>query len=236
MDVLTQAGGLDMRARSLLSPTTLALATGSILPFLMPDLLNVQTACAVPPDPPEVRYLTGIVRDFRPRSDPQGHPDMERDEIRGGGRFGLVEPYLDADGKPVYRDTYGSMADPEYSPHGYEDALGNIINPALYDPALSDVMGTLVPGKPTKPNIDSAASFYSWYRDVPGVNLSAPLRLEFRRQPATDIYIFDDKEDPAYAGGGGFFPINGQLFGNYTAGKNFHFTFELESEFVYKRG
>jgi fibro-slime domain-containing protein len=33
-----------------------------------------------------------------------------------------------------------------------------------------------------------------------------------------------------------FFPINGQLFGNYSNNKNFHFTYELHTQFTYKGG
>eukprot|EP00952_Eustigmatos_sp_NYUAD-ZCMA_P002128 9526-Eustigmatos_ZCMA.PRE.1 len=34
---------------------------------------------------------------------------------------------------------------------------------------------------------------------------------------------------------GGFFPINGDLFGNSAGNdKNFHFTFELQTEFTYE--
>jgi len=31
----------------------------------------------------------------------------------------------------------------------------------------------------------------------------------------------------------GFFPIDSQLYGNYSGGHNFHFTFELRGQFIY---
>jgi len=64
-----------------------------------------------------------------------------------------------------------------------------------------------------------------------------PIDITLVRQPNSDVYTFDDKETPEYVATGGFFPINGQLFGN-SAGenKNFHFTYELATEFMYNRG
>jgi fibro-slime domain-containing protein len=72
---------------------------------------------------------------------------------------------------------------------------------------------------------------------VSGVNLSKAVPVTLRREEGSNKYVFDDKEDPFFAGRGGFFPIDGELFGNYSStGKNYHFTFELATEFVYKAG
>jgi len=51
-------------------------------------------------------------------------------------------------------------------------------------------------------------------------------------------YIFDDKEDPEFIERGGFFPIDGMLFGNSSGhpDHNFHFTFELHARFTYDAG
>jgi fibro-slime domain-containing protein len=71
---------------------------------------------------------------------------------------------------------------------------------------------------------------------VPGVNLSRTLDLVLKQVGTSNIYSFDDRTDSVYSSRGGFFPINGELFGN-SAGdnKNFHFTFELNTEFTYKK-
>ncbi len=69
-------------------------------------------------------------------------------------------------------------------------------------------------------------AFDQWYRDVPGVNMSAPLTITLTRQP-DGSYVYDNQE---------FFPIDGQLLGNQGRNHNFHFTFELHTEFVYKPG
>ncbi|HZW11220.1 MAG TPA: fibro-slime domain-containing protein [Phycisphaerales bacterium] len=85
--------------------------------------------------------------------------------------------------------------------------------------------------------VTSAASFDQWYRDVPGVNLSTAVTIDLVYDPAIGRYVFDSATDPIYAPLGGFFPINGELYGNYGAtGKNFHFTFELATEFEYHEG
>jgi fibro-slime domain-containing protein len=49
--------------------------------------------------------------------------------------------------------------------------------------------------------------------------------------------VFDDKNDAFYTGRGGFFPINGELKGNSNGGtRNFHFTYELATQFSYQQG
>ena len=47
--------------------------------------------------------------------------------------------------------------------------------------------------------------------------------------------MFDDKTDPVYSEKGGFFPIDDELFGNSPGpiSRNFHFTFELHTQFTY---
>jgi fibro-slime domain-containing protein len=70
-------------------------------------------------------------------------------------------------------------------------------------------------------------SFDQWYRNVSGVNQSKEYPIVLERQ--TDgTYKYQNND---------FFPINGQLFGNYSnTGKNFHFTYELHTQFTYKGG
>ena len=67
---------------------------------------------------------------------------------------------------------------------------------------------------------------------MPGASVSITLN----RVAGTNRYVFDDREDPSFSGKG-FFPVNNDLFGNYsTTGKNFHFTYELATDFVYLPG
>jgi fibro-slime domain-containing protein len=52
------------------------------------------------------------------------------------------------------------------------------------------------------------------------------------KRQADGSYVFDDRQDEAYTQG--FFPIDNALYGN-TPGwsRNYHFTFELQTKFVY---
>jgi fibro-slime domain-containing protein len=83
----------------------------------------------------------------------------------------------------------------------------------------------------------NAAAMAQWYRDVPGVNMSMAVPLTLVRQPGTNTYTFNDRTDPRYQGLGGFFPINGQLYGNSPGqSRNYAFTYELGTTFVFQQG
>ncbi len=72
----------------------------------------------------------------------------------------------------------------------------------------------------------SKERFDQWYRDVDGVNVAIPFAVPFMEGP--NGLVYDD---------GDFFPIDGEGFGNYEkSGHNFHFTFELHTEFTYHGG
>jgi fibro-slime domain-containing protein len=73
--------------------------------------------------------------------------------------------------------------------------------------------------------ITSEETFNQWYRDVPNVNTSKRLTLKFTR--VNNVYTYDEQS---------FFPIDNELFGNEDLSHNYHFTFELHTEFVYEVG
>jgi len=178
---------------------------------------------------PESIELVGVIRDFRERTDAQGHPDFERKPDHGFAHYcGNVAPYLGEDGKPVYTGEGWKVY------KQWKDAQGRPICYLLYDPDRGDIAGEQ--SVSDNGGIESAASFDMWFRDVPGTNISAPegLPLTFIRYP-DGTYVFDDKDDALYGQLGGFFPIEDQLFGNPggSPDRNFHFTFELHTEFTY---
>ena len=83
----------------------------------------------------------------------------------------------------------------------------------------------------------TVANFNQWFRDDPTMNLSKQLPITLVRQPNSNVYVFDDKNDAFYTGRGGFFPINGELKGNSNGGTRiFHFTYELATQFSYQQG
>lgn len=181
---------------------------------------------------PESITLTGVVRDFRERSVTGGHGDFERQPNSGFGQYlQQAADTLDEEGKPVFRSTGHKQSSQ------WRDRAGrNIINSKEYLARLSgDVNGAMATN--AGGSLSNAAAFAQWFRDVPNVNVSRQLPLTLVRRPGTNTYTFNDRTDATYSGRGGFFPINGELFGNSrNDSKNFHFTFELATEFVFERG
>jgi len=69
-------------------------------------------------------------------------------------------------------------------------------------------------------------NFDQWYRTIDGVNIAIPLTLKLT-PGAGGISTYSNDA---------FFPIDGKGFGNQGRAHNFHFTFELHTEFAYKGG
>jgi fibro-slime domain-containing protein len=210
----------------------LALAGG--FSFILPEDLGVQTMHAMADEAPSTIELTGTLRDFKEWNVAGGHSDFDKNgrstwiPCSGLIYCGNVATTLGEDGKPVY--TGGGYAVTTQ----WRDKNLRPICYALADVAKLDVPG--VKGCNTTSGIASAASFNQWFNDVPGVNMSDSLTLTLMRQ-ADGSYVFDDKTDPAYKSKGGFFPIDGKLFGNPPVKSgvdhNYHFTLELHTKFDY---
>lgn len=185
---------------------------------------------------PTTIQLNGVVRDFRERAAQGGHPDFERSGVSGfshGNFQEIVKDQLGEDKKPVFNSTgrrINSMA---------RDASGR---PILQKPYIAsrpgDVARTVASG--TSNSLAGEASFNQWYRDVPGINLSKQIPITLKRSQGSNVYIFDDKNDDTFRSRSGFFPINNDLFGNSggsgIANTNYHFTYELNTEFTYQAG
>lgn len=206
-------------ALAILSGGTLAMATGTAS---AQDSENDYSSL------PETITLTGTVRDFKERSVQGGHTDFEFRPTGGFGHYmGIVSDYLGADDKPVMGSSGYKVSS------NWSDAAGRKM--IQFKPYIaqyeSDHAGSLGSSAGA---IHDANAFDQWFRDTPGVNVSKPLDLRLVRQQGSNVYVFDDKQDPTYANMGGFFPVNGQLFGNSAGNdKNFHFTFELQTEFTF---
>ena len=69
-------------------------------------------------------------------------------------------------------------------------------------------------------------SFDQWYRDVPGVNQSKPYSITLTKQENGN-YRYENTN---------FFPINDQMLMNEGRDKNFHFTYEIQTQFTYQGG
>lgn len=177
---------------------------------------------------PETITLTGTVRDFKDRQAQGGHPDFQRQPTAGFAHYvGMVADTLDADGKPVYASTGFKLTG------NWKNAAGkNICPPRSYiETRTGDRNGSIATSAGGA--LTTSDNFAQWFRDVRGVNTSQPLDLTLTKSN-TGTYVFDDKTSPLYQSKGGFFPINGELYGNYSStNKNFHFTFELQTEFTF---
>lgn len=71
------------------------------------------------------------------------------------------------------------------------------------------------------------ANFDQWYRTIPGVNLAAAHSIELTDADGDGVYTYASSS---------FFPINGMLFGNEGRRHNYHFTYEIQTEFTYQGG
>lgn len=180
---------------------------------------------------PQSLTLTGVVRDFRERTASGGHPDFERQPTAGFGHYtGMVADTLDGEGKPVFATTGFRVSSQARDAQGRQ-----MMQPRSY---IASRPGDVNASVATSPGgaLTTAQNFAQWYRDVPNVNLSRPLAITLVRQANSNVYTFDDRSDALFRNRGGFFPINGELFGNSPNNdRNFHFTFELDTTFVYRR-
>jgi len=185
-----------------------------------------------PAAPPSIQ-LTGIVRDFR-----ADHPDFQRQprNAAGNGSFGhyigIAANEIGDDGKPAFgskgrkvlRQWYNASSKkviPELEDRGYiESKSGDVAGSA-------EASGNAV---------ESAETFDQWFRDVEGVNAGRSLSIKLVRNDSTGSYVFDDRQDQFYLDRGGFFPINGELYGDYQNDTNFHFTYAIDTEFNFKSG
>ncbi len=171
-------------------------------------------ATATPPDV-ETIELTGIIRDFLP-----SHLDFDLVPSQGWGHYMWnIAVEVDANGKPVYVGG-GSKVEAQCL-----DLSARPICWALYDPDLGDTPA--VQGNADDGGITSVETFDEWFRDILGVNMSAPHTV-----------IGVKRDDGPYAGMyevniPQFFPIDGMLFGDGTDSHNYYFTFEIVATFTY---
>lgn len=134
--------------------------------------------------------LTGLLRDFRGKDQPDGHPDFQSYRAPEPTK-GLVAAELGADRKPVFASTTGDGTNGQ--------------------------------------QLTSKESFDQWYRNTEGVNFPVEFTLPLRPRD-NGVLTFSSNA---------FFPLDGKGFGD--SGKdedgndhNFHFTFELHLEFIYR--
>jgi len=109
----------------------------------------------------------------------------------------------------------------------FEDGIA--VDPGIVLPTLGGDKKPVYAGLAGNPTTHGQAAFDQWYRDVPGVNLGAPLAITLDNAITPDPTVY------TYANSA-FFPIDGQLLGNQGRSHNYHFTFEIHSQFTYQGG
>ncbi len=181
------------------------------------------------PPPPNTIELTGTVRDFKERTENNGHADFEVYPSKGYGQYCKnISTQLGADGKPVFVGN-GKKVKWQCTDSNWDPICWTMYDASLGDHSIGYRGGTSAGG------IESSSSFNQWYNDVEDVNIQIPLTLTLVLQQ-DGSYVFDDQLDANYQQLGGFFPIENQGWGNPggSPDRNFHFTFELHTEFTYQ--
>lgn len=118
----------------------------------------------------------------------------------------------------------GVLRDFQASHPDFGDAVAD--DRGLVEPWLgADRKPVYAPAGPTA-TTSGAGNFNQWYRDTPGINQSGEFTLTFVDR-GNGIFTYDN---PA------FFPLDGEMFGNEYQDHNYHFTFELHTDFAYRGG
>lgn len=117
------------------------------------------------------------------------------------------------------RDFYASHPDMEGAVTGVVTGLVNSNLAADKNPDYTGAGGA----------ITSTATFDQWYTDVSGVNSKTNFTFNLDNTITADpnVYTYSNSS---------FFPIDGLLFGNEGLSHNYHFTFEVHSQFTYQGG
>lgn len=118
---------------------------------------------------------------------------------------------------------------------GRTGAKQAVLDPGMVAPQIGPDFKPVYAANPTSGSISTHGKtwFDSWYRDTPGMNMSIEYSIEFTDPDGDGVFTFNN-------GGMQFFPIDGQLLGNYqqyaNGLHNYHFTYELHAMFIYRPG
>lgn len=142
----------------------------------------------------------------------------------GGGGVVIDAGDLDASAPPTSVQLTGTLRDFQESHPDFEGAIAD--DRGLVELLLGADGKPVYAGGAGTVTTTGAASFDQWFQDVPGVNQSMPFSITLERQNS-NVYTYDNQE---------FFPADGQMFGNEGRDHNFHFTYEIRTEFKYLGG
>ncbi len=174
--------------------------------------------------------LMGIIVASAPMIASSSDPDSGPQTIKLVGTLRDFKAGYNGSGNPLE----GGHPDFERKPgkkgkvYGSNQKLGKKFSYGLdYNIVKSNIGGDRKPkfNKTTK-STTTKEYFDQWYRDVDGVNQSMPYEIVLTK---TDqgIYTYHNSS---------FFPLDGKLFGDQGRSHNYHFTYEIHSEFTYQPG
>jgi len=96
--------------------------------------------------------------------------------------------------------------------------VSSTLNDATKDPVRTAVAAGSMPG--------SSSFFYNWYNNT-AINSSANYAITLNNGGSGNVYSYSNNS---------FFPIDNQLFGNEGNSHNYHFTYEVHTDFTYTGG
>jgi fibro-slime domain-containing protein len=196
------------------------------------------------------QVLPVTYRDFKGYGEPGGHSDFEASarmvKQTDGGIYkgwndvgcGLVESTL-VNSKPVAFTGKPDQNDGLGVPAGDGRQRRSVTGPGCWTSSNPNATGVCNIGTcekwtflPPTWSIKDGNSFAQWYNTTPNVNIEIPGQLMLTETPpGSGISVYDSNNST----NGGFFPIDGQGFGN-TPGQthNYSFTTEIHVKFTYQ--
>jgi fibro-slime domain-containing protein len=131
-------------------------------------------------------------------------------------------------GQPAAITLTGTIRDfNAYNPADFEDGVSFVVDPGIVQTILGVDKKPVYAGG-TLGTTHGAAAFDQWYNDVPGVNMSKSYSVTLTNSIAhPDVYTYANNA---------FFPIDNELLGNEGRDHNFHFTYEIHTQFTYESG
>ncbi len=102
-----------------------------------------------------------------------------------------------------------------------------VVDPGIVLPDIGPDKKPVYAGLTGNPSTHGQVHFDQWYRDTPGINLSMSYSIILTETSTPGIYEYNNSS---------FFPIDDQLFGNQGRVHNYHFTYEIHTEFTYSGG
>lgn len=108
----------------------------------------------------------------------------------------------------------------------FEAFIGGVVTGIVETTLGADGKPVYAHGTSTYGSVHGEANFYQWYHNTAN---SMPFAITLANSVAhPDIYTYSSSH---------FFPIDGQLLGNYPGyGHNYHFTYEIHTTFTYQAG